>query len=44
MSWYASSWQHMLHVHQQAWHCKESDEKVQVAWSLCSRSTLNELI
>ncbi|MDG9927458.1 MULTISPECIES: hypothetical protein [unclassified Pseudomonas] len=31
-------------MYQQAWHCKESDEKVQVPWTLCPRSTLNELI
>lgn len=31
-------------MYQQAWHCKVSDHKIQVPWTLCSRSTLNELI
>ena len=31
-------------MYQQAWHFKFSDEKFTVPWSLCPRSTLNELI
>lgn len=31
-------------MYQQAWHCKVSDHKIQVPWTLCPRSTLNELI
>lgn len=31
-------------MYQQAWHCKVSDYKVQVPWTLCSRSTLDELL
>lgn len=31
-------------MYQQAWHCKVSDHKIQVPWTLCQRSTLNELI
>jgi hypothetical protein len=31
-------------MYQQAWHCKVSDHKIQVPWTMCPRSTLNELI
>lgn len=30
--------------YQQAWHCKEPEHKIQVPWTLCPRSTLDELI
>lgn len=30
--------------YQQAWHCKEPDQKIEVPWTLCPRSTLDELI
>lgn len=30
--------------YQQAWHCKEPEHKIQVPWTLCSRSSLDELI
>lgn len=31
-------------MYQQAWHCKVLDHKIQVPWTMCERSTLNELI
>lgn len=30
--------------YQQAWHCKEPEHKIQAPWTLCPRSTLDELI
>lgn len=30
--------------YRQAWHCKESDHRIQVPWTLCPRSPLDELI
>lgn len=32
------------HFYQQAWHCKEPERKIQAPWTLCPRSTLDELI